>query len=111
LIAGKDVGSLTLPLPFAKPMMTFLALTICLTLDLKMAATMVALTILMMNQKDAFRTVSPQRPDTFELLLQCLGLLEGMVITLSLLALSNVVFTSMRLFHLGPSCMARQLCT
>jgi hypothetical protein len=101
LIAGKDGGGLTLPLPFVKPMMMFLALTICLTLDLKMVAMMVALMILMINQKDAFHTVSPQQPDTFELLLQCLGLLEGMVITLSLLVLSNVAFTPIHLFHLG----------
>jgi hypothetical protein len=111
LIAGKDVDSLTLLLPFVKAMLTFLALTIYLTLDSKMVATMVALTILMMNQKDTFCTMSPQLPDTFKLLLQCLGLLEGMAITLSLLVLSNVAFTPMHLFHLGPLCMAKWLCT
>lgn len=61
LIAEKDISSLTLPLPLAKPMLSFLAPTICLPLDSTMSAMMAAhLTILMMNQKDEFYTMSPQ---------------------------------------------------
>ena len=72
---------------------------------------MAVMTTLMMNQMDVFPTLLPQQRDTFKLLLQCLGLLEEMLITLSLLMLSNAVFTPKCLFHLGPSCMVKQLCT
>lgn len=107
LIAEKDVGSLTSPLPFVRPAPT------CLTLAM-LTMTTAYPRILGTNRKDALHTPSIQLPDScqaFELLLRGLGLNGDGATTLSSQVPSNVAFTLVHPFRLGPSYMAKRLYT